>query len=122
VHDHAAQFRGVRGNFLCAEGFGISPMCWFMAFSLLHEGGGREDGREGGSEEASKHASDVRRSNEENEQETQEFLFVLNKKIFSSNKKINRPIKKNSSNKKFIFFVAIKYYFRVIKNYFIWAN
>jgi len=53
---------------------------------------------------------DVRRSNEENEQETQEFLFVCNKKLFSSNKKY------------FNFFVAIKIYFRVIKIYFIWTN
>ncbi len=120
VHDHAAQFRGVRGSFLCAEGFGISSKCCFMALSLLHEGGGREDGREGASEEACKPASmqrDVRRSHEENEQETQEFLFVCNKKLFSSNKNLS------SSNKKyFIFLVAIKNYFRVIKNYFIWAN
>jgi hypothetical protein len=85
-----------------------------MDLSLLHEGSEREDGRQGGSEEARRPASmqrDVRRSNEENEQKIQEFLFVCNKKLFSSNKKLF------SSNKnKFIFFVAIKSYFRVIKN------
>ncbi len=101
VHDHAAQFRGVRGSLLCAEGFGISSKCCFMALSLLHEGGGRERGRKPASPASMQR--DVRRSNEESEQETQEFLFVCNKKLFSSNKKY------------FIFLVAIK-------NYFIWAN
>ncbi len=121
VHDHAAQFRGVRGRFLCAEGFGISSKCCFMALSLLHEGGGRESGREGASDEASKPASmqrDVRRSNKENEQETQELLLVYNKNKISSNKKIHflRCNKKIISSNKFffIFFVVIKNYFRPI--------
>jgi hypothetical protein len=47
VHDHAAQFKGVRGSFLCAEGLiAINSKCSFMVLSLLHEEAGREDGRE----------------------------------------------------------------------------
>ncbi len=53
VRDHAAQFKGVRGSFLCAEGLiGINSKCSFMVLSLLQEGAGREDGREGASERA----------------------------------------------------------------------
>jgi hypothetical protein len=56
---------------------------------------------------------DVRRSNEENEQETQEFLFVCNKKLFSSNKNLF------SSNKKyFIFFRCNKKIFSCNKKSF----
>ncbi|CAK9259890.1 unnamed protein product [Sphagnum jensenii] len=61
VHDHAAQFRGVRGSFLCAEGFGISSKCCFMALSLLSARRRWEAGWKGGSErgirQASKHAT-----------------------------------------------------------------
>ncbi len=135
VHDHAAQFRGVRGSFLCAEAFGISSKCCFMALPLLHEGGGREDGREGGSErgsqQASKHAT--RRSKKMNRRHKSFFSCAI-KKYFHPIKNYFRPIKNISFSfvaikiyfcpvKNISFsFVAIKNYFRVIKNNFIWAN
>jgi hypothetical protein len=47
VDDLPAQFKGVPGSFLCAEGFGISLNCnCFTVLSLLHE----EDGTVGVSE------------------------------------------------------------------------
>jgi hypothetical protein len=58
VHDHAAQFKGVRGS--------------FMVLSLLHEGAGREDGRERASGHATRRSLPQRR----NEQETQKLLFL----------------------------------------------